>query len=68
MSTLRTALGVLFVSGLAHGVGPGCVKYDIEPDEPCRQAGFSIASRTFACTGDDALANDRYRRFSAAYR
>jgi len=53
---------------LAPVLGAGCATYDIEPDEPCRQAGYSIASRTFACTGDDQLANARYRRFAGAYR
>lgn len=34
------------------------------PDQPCREAGFSIASRIFDCTGDEALANATYERFS----
>jgi hypothetical protein len=36
----------------------------MELDEPCRQAGYAIASRTYACTGDSGLANDRYLAFS----
>lgn len=64
----RVAAAVLLAGALGQLSGPGCATYDIERDEPCRQAGFSIASRTFACTGDTTLANDRYRRFAGAYR
>ncbi len=39
----------------------------MEPDEPCRQAGFAIASRTQACTGDADRANALYERFVEEY-
>jgi len=32
-------------------------------DEPCTSVGYSIASRTLACTGDEALANERFEAF-----
>lgn len=50
-------LGALGSSGCCGG------PYDMEKDEPCRQAGYAIASRTFACTGDGKLANERYLAF-----
>lgn len=45
-----------------------CQTYDVDSAEPCRQAGFSIAARTQACTGDADLANARYERFVDQYR
>lgn len=39
----------------------------VPPDQYCKEAGYAIASRTFECTGDDALANARYERFTEAY-
>jgi hypothetical protein len=38
----------------------------LEVGEVCKDIGYSIASRTFACTGDSRLANARYRRFEDA--
>ncbi len=63
-TTITRALGALLLGAAAST----CGLYDIEPDEPCRQAGYSIASRTFACTGDGSLANGRYERFSSDFR
>lgn len=45
----------------------GCTVYDVDAGEPCRQAGYSIASRIYACTGDEAKANAAYERFSSEY-
>lgn len=46
----------------------GCPgSYDMELDEPCRQAGFAIASRHQACTGDADAANALYERFVDEY-
>lgn len=42
--------------------------YDMDAAEPCRQAGYSIAARTQACTGDGDLANARYEKFAETYR
>ena len=50
------------------GVGLGGCKL-IEPmpsDQPCKEVGWAIASRTHDCTGDVALANDRYEAFRDA--
>lgn len=45
----------------------GCTVYDVEDGEPCRQAGYSIASRLYTCTGDEARANEAYEQFHARY-
>lgn len=39
----------------------------VPPDQYCKEAGFSIASRTFECTDDPGLANDRYEAFAQTY-
>ena len=39
----------------------------VEAGAPCEEVGYAISRRTFECTGDDALANQRYRDFEAAY-
>ncbi|MEZ4373457.1 MAG: hypothetical protein R3B07_21735 [Polyangiaceae bacterium] len=41
--------------------------YELERDEPCRQAGFAIASRNQACNGDADHANALYERFVDEY-
>ncbi len=41
---------------------------DLPADESCKQAGYAIANRTFACEGDEDLANDRYERLMDQYR
>ena len=38
------------------------------PDLPCREAGYAIAARTDACTGDSQAAQDRYDAFRRQYR
>ncbi len=65
-----TAVGLVSVTGSVGSglVTAGCTGVDYTPnDEPCKQIGYSIASRTAACTGDRELANERYRRFDATY-
>ncbi len=36
-------------------------------DEPCLQVAYSISSVTFTCTGDEALANQRFHDFMASH-
>lgn len=65
---MRRVLGRI-LGPLALGVAAStCGLYDIEEDEPCRQVGYSIASRTFACTGDGDLANARYEQFASKFQ
>jgi len=43
---------------------------DVEPAsgaDLCDEAGFSISNRTFACSQDQTLSNDRYERLKAGY-
>jgi len=43
----------------------GCkASWDLEASAPCDHAGFAIASRIHACTGDAAAANAAYERFA----
>lgn len=45
----------------------GCKLIEPMPsDQPCKEVGWAIASRTHDCTGDVALANDRYEAFRDA--
>lgn len=47
---------------------PGCLAMqEIDPDQPCLEAGYAIAWVTEECTGDRALANARFERFQQAY-
>lgn len=39
----------------------------IDREQPCREAGYAIARRTFECTGDGDLANARYEKFRREY-
>jgi len=39
----------------------------MSPDQPCVEAGYAISSRTFECSGDPELANDRYRDFEKQF-
>lgn len=39
----------------------------MDPDQPCREAGFAIAARTEQCTGDPELANARFEQFADEY-
>lgn len=43
--------------------GCGSVLEPIDGEAPCREAGLSIADRTWQCTGDMDLANARYEAF-----
>lgn len=45
----------------------GCGTMEAEDGEPCRQAGYSIASRIHGCTGDEALANSTYETLVDKY-
>ena len=46
----------------------GCTNLEpVSPTAPCEEAGYAIARRTFECTDDGDLANDRYLAFDAAY-
>lgn len=56
----------LSLSCLVASVGCESV-YDMDADEPCRQAGFAIAARTEACTNDGDLANRRYEALRDKY-
>jgi len=40
---------------------------EVEGDAPCREVGYSIAWRTFACTNDPDLANERHALFEEQY-
>lgn len=40
---------------------------EVDPDSPCREAGYAIARRTEECTDDTELANARYEAFEAGY-
>ena len=39
----------------------------VDAGAPCAEVGYAISRRTFECTGDDGLANQRYRDFKDAY-
>ena len=52
---------------LAVLTGCGNVLQPVEPDGPCREAGYAIAYATEVCTGDVALANQRYAEFEDQY-
>lgn len=44
------------------------VSLESMPDEePCTSVGYAIASRTLACTGDEALANERFEAFEEEF-
>lgn len=48
---------------------PGCQSIDEMPgDQPCKDAAFGMASRTYECSGDAELANARYERFASEYK
>lgn len=40
---------------------------EVDGEAPCREVGYSIAWRTFACTNDADLANARYEQFTSQY-
>lgn len=39
----------------------------LDNEEPCKSVGYSIAARTRICTGDEALAKQRYESFTSTY-
>lgn len=41
---------------------------ELPPDQPCLDAGYNIAARTFECTGDADLANARFEVFRDQFR
>ncbi|MCK6502076.1 hypothetical protein L6R53_01495 [Myxococcota bacterium] len=46
----------------------GCINLkQMPPDQPCKEAGYAIASRIFDCTADGDLANATYERFEEEY-
>lgn len=46
----------------------GCAGFrPIDPQQPCLEAGYAIAATTERCTGDRALANQRYESFASQY-
>jgi hypothetical protein len=54
-------MGTLAV-GLA--MGSACESHRVmDPEQPCLEAGYAISSRTYDCTDDDALANERFEHF-----
>ena len=64
---MRWHICLLFVSAV------GCLSNcsgvtDLKDNEPCKNVGYSIASRTLDCTSDPALANARYESFHRATR
>lgn len=46
----------------------GCATlHDLPREQPCYEAGYAISSRTFECSGDADLANQRYHQFQSEY-
>ena len=46
----------------------GCPSLHALPkDQPCLEAGYAISGRTFECTADPDLSNERYLRFEREY-
>jgi hypothetical protein len=55
----------LLLVPVALGTLLGCASLEgMDPDQPCLEAGYAIASRTFDCEDDGELANARYERFA----
>ncbi|MCA9640467.1 MAG: hypothetical protein KC492_07205 [Myxococcales bacterium] len=67
MNRHRAPGSALVLLGVALGVSSCQGSYEMERDEPCRQAGFAIASRNQACNGDADHANALYERFVDEY-
>lgn len=56
------------MSALMALLGAGCLNLEpVTADEPCNEVSYAVARRTFECTGDNALANQRYLDFSGAH-
>lgn len=53
---------MLFLSFLA-----ACGLQPMAPDQPCLEVGYAISSRTFDCSEDGELANERFERFTEAF-
>lgn len=45
-----------------------CQPRTFEPDDVCEDVAASVSNRTFACTRDVKLANDRYHQLRSRYR
>lgn len=61
MSLRRSAAALLVLAG-------GCINLKpMPPDQPCKEAGYAIASRVFDCSADSELANATYERFDSEY-
>ena len=50
----------VLVVAMTVGAFSACAFPEMPPDQACLEAGYAIASRTVECTGDAALANERY--------
>jgi hypothetical protein len=46
----------------------GSCSHAADKDDACKNANYAIASRTQACTGDAALANQRYENVDSEYK
>ncbi len=49
-------------------LGSACIVEKLEPGEVCKDIVSSISNRTFACTKDFKLANERAKRFQGQLR
>lgn len=47
----------------------GCILAftEVDPEQPCLEAGYAIAYAAASCTGDDDLANARFEDFQEQY-
>ena len=52
----------------ACAAAAGCPSlHALPPEQACLEAGYAISARTFDCTGDPELANERYLAFERRY-
>jgi hypothetical protein len=57
-----------FLRAVILSLVAGCTGIsDMPADEPCKNVGYAVASRTEACLGDGKLANARFTRFQGTY-
>ncbi len=63
----RTTVPVAIASGVTLVWACSVSLEEMPNDEPCTSVGYSIASRTLACTGDEALANERFEAFQKEF-
>lgn len=61
-SLVLAAWGIVVCSGCEHNL------VEMPADQPCLDAAYNIAARTFECTGDPDLANARYEAFESEFR